>query len=86
MFIIYIQNQLGLLRNDPEGYIAALFKAEAELNRLRKEFDEVWTYCAGCKKYVKVEDACEEIVDFEGVKRKTLRCGVCNTIWKFVWV
>ena len=82
--VIYMQNKLGLLRNDPDGYIEALNKAEFELSELRKEFDKIWTYCAGCKKYVKVEDAYEDIIELEDVKRKTLRCGVCNTIWKFV--
>ena len=85
MIYSYIKQQLEPLENNPEEYFQALNTMDAEIQLLRDRYTKVWTYCCGCKGYVKRAEAYEksEFV-VNGAWRTTLRCGTCHSIWKFL--
>ena len=77
----YIKSNYNLDINNPISYLSAICDCENQLRDLRKQFFKEYTYCCGCRGYAKVNEAYEDILD-NG--RVTLKCGKCNSIWKFL--
>lgn len=91
MIYSYIKQQLEPFENNPKEYFQALNTMDAEIQLLRDRYNKVWTYCCGCKGYVKLAEAYEGTQDcsvggFRGYQtsRPVLRCGICHSIWKFL--
>lgn len=84
MIYSYIKHQLEPLENNPEEYFQALNTMDAEIQLLRDRYTKVWTYCCGCKGYVKLAEAYEalEPSNYSDSIRRVLRCGTCNSVWK----
>lgn len=86
MIYSYIKQQLEPLENNPEEYFQALNTMDAEIQLLRDRYTKVWTYCCGCRGYVKRVEAYEalEPSNYSDDIRRVLRCGTCNTTWKVI--
>lgn len=84
MIYDYLKEQLKPLEDFPETYRQMLRVADLEVDKLYEEFDRKWTYCVGCKGYVKRAEAYEalEPSTYSDNIRSVLRCGTCNSIWK----
>lgn len=84
MIYSYLKEKLDI--NNPEECRRLLREVERDVDRLREEVNNVWTYCCGCRGYVKVTEAYEGTTGGEGYGRlrNVLRCGKCHSIWKFL--
>lgn len=79
MIYEYLKNKLNF--DNPDEYLKALNECERDLRRLRKELDGAWTYCCGCRSYVRLAEAVEGWSD---TGRHVLKCGKCGSIWRFL--
>lgn len=79
MIYSYIKEKLDV--NNPAECFRLLREAERDVDRLRTEINNMWTYCCGCRSYAKVAEAYEGYTDNN---RPVLRCGTCGSIWKFL--
>ena len=85
MIYNYIKQQLSPLEDKPADYFNALNQMQSEIELLRNRYCKTWTYCTGCRGYAKVAEAYEGLTDVKlGTQRPVLRCGTCNSIWKFL--
>ena len=91
MIYSYIKQQLSPLENKPAEYFEALNKAASEIQLLRDRYAKMWTYCTGCKGYVKAAEAYEDTVDCSAdgcigyqTPRPVLRCCKCHSLWKYL--
>jgi hypothetical protein len=81
MIYSYLKEELDFMKYNPDETIKKLNEAKCDVERLFKEFDYIWSYCHGCRGYVKRAEAYEGYTDNN---RPVLRCGSCNSIWKFL--
>lgn len=84
MVYSYIKERFDF--NNPDECFRVLLEAERDVERLKKELGNTWTYCCGCRGYAKVAEAYESTTCVEdyGRLRNVLRCGSCHSIWKFL--
>lgn len=81
MIYSYLKEKLDI--NNPEECRRLLREAERDVDRLREEVNNIWTYCCGCRGYAKVAEAYEGIT-LDPPYRTALRCGKCHSIWKLL--
>lgn len=79
MIYEYLKSKLNY--DKPEECLQTLDECEKDLKRLRRELGGAWTYCCGCKSYVRLDEAVEGWTD---TGRPVKRCGSCASIWKFL--
>ncbi len=75
----YLKEKLEFATNDPNEYRRLIIEAERDLNRIKKEHDNTWRYCLGCRGYVKRAEAYED--EYKG--HVVFRCCNCDAIIEF---
>ena len=63
---------------EPAEAFILISQWEDAVKSVRKKYSGVYTYCAGCCKYVKRADA---KIETEG-KKVVTRCPECNATWR----
>ena len=79
MIYEYLKNKLNT--DNPDECFRQIDECEKDLKRLRGELGGIWTYCCGCKDYVRLDDAVEGWSD---TGRPVMRCGNCGSIWRYL--
>lgn len=67
--------------SDPYKYMSTLQRMYSDLDKAQKRFHKKWVYCYGCKKYVLVENAIEDMSEGEA---PVLKCKDCGSLLKYL--
>lgn len=75
----YLKLALENRKDDPEECRRLIYEAEKDIERIKREHNNTWRYCLGCKGYTKRAELYED--EYKG--HVVLRCCNCDAIVEF---